>query len=256
MRGPGRPAGGPPPEVVDLDLAELRAAGPGPAGWGEAAATAFARGARRVQVWAPAGDPQVQVAAQVAGFRLEGRCRFPGGDRWLLARLAGDVDPVTDGLPAIASFFDRVIRASGWLIRDGDGRVLLLETTYKRAWDLPGGIVEPGEDLVSAARREIAEELGLDLPLGRLLVVDHCLDDGRRGDIQLVVFDGGVHPAGFTEQVRFLDGEIRAAHWVPPDGLDEVTVPGTARRLRAGLQVLATGADTVLLHEGRPVPLG
>lgn len=254
MRGRDRPGGGLHPEVVDLDLTAPATGAPALSGLGEAADRAFARGARRVQVWAPAGDLRVRLAAQAAGFRLEGRCRFPDGDRWLLARLAGDVDPVIDGLPAIASFFDRVIRASGWLIRDRQGRVLLLETTYKEAWDLPGGIVEKGEDLVSAAHREIAEELGLVLPLGRLLVVDHCLEDGRRGDIQLVLFDGGVHPAEFTAGMHFADGEIRAAHWVRADRLEQVTVPGTARRLRAGLQVLATGADTVLLHEGRPVP--
>ena len=31
------------------------------------------------------------------------------------------------------------------LIRDDQGRVLLCETQFKPDWELPGGIVEPGE---------------------------------------------------------------------------------------------------------------
>ena len=243
--------------IVEIDLTGAGpAVAPDPAALAAAVSHAFGRGARRVQVWAPADDPSVRDAAVAAGFRLEGRCRFPDGDRLLLARLPGDVDPGVDPLPAIASFFDEVIRAAGWLIRDGDGRVLMLETTYKKAWDVPGGIVEKGEDVAAAARREIAEELGLDLPLGRLLVLDHCLDDGRRGDIQLVLFDGGVQDVGLPARLTFPDGEIRAAHWVTPDRLAEVTAAGTARRIRAALHVLATGAGTALLHEGEPIPLG
>ena len=39
-------------------------------------------------------------------------------------------------------------------------------------WELPGGIVEPFETPRQGAIREVAEELGIDLAVGRLLVVD------------------------------------------------------------------------------------
>ncbi|TDC22670.1 NUDIX domain-containing protein, partial [Kribbella albertanoniae] len=63
--------------------------------------------------------------------------------------------------------------AAAVLIRDAANRVLLLEPTYKLNWELPGGIVEADESPWAAASREVVEELGLELPLGRLLVVDH-----------------------------------------------------------------------------------
>jgi 8-oxo-dGTP pyrophosphatase MutT (NUDIX family) len=48
------------------------------------------------------------------------------------------------------------------LVTDGD-RVLLVRHTYgRRSWDLPGGSIKRRESPLSAARREMHEELGLD----------------------------------------------------------------------------------------------
>lgn len=52
------------------------------------------------------------------------------------------------------------------------GRVLLVHQTYRRRWTFPGGGVGRGEAPAAAARREVAEELGIDPgPLGPALVV-------------------------------------------------------------------------------------
>lgn len=57
-----------------------------------------------------------------------------------------------------------------------DGRVLLLkqDTGSGRSWSLPGGKVDPGETVREALVREMREETGLDVEMGRLLYVcDH-----------------------------------------------------------------------------------
>ena len=53
----------------------------------------------------------------------------------------------------------------------GDERpeVLLLLRTSPRAWELPGGAVEPGEAPDVAVLREVQEETGLDVEIERLL---------------------------------------------------------------------------------------
>jgi len=52
---------------------------------------------------------------------------------------------------------------AGVLIQDADLSLLLLKRSDNHKWGLPGGAVEPGEDVETAARRETREETGLEL---------------------------------------------------------------------------------------------
>lgn len=55
----------------------------------------------------------------------------------------------------------------GAVITSGDGRVLLLRREagdfLEGLWELPSGGVDPGENLIDALKREVAEETGLDV---------------------------------------------------------------------------------------------
>ena len=47
-------------------------------------------------------------------------------------------------------------------------------------WEFPGGKVEPAETIADCIRREIKEELGIDIAVGdRLIVVDHTYSHFR-----------------------------------------------------------------------------
>lgn len=53
-----------------------------------------------------------------------------------------------------------------------DGRIVLIRRRDSGQWGLPGGIVDWDEDIVTAAKREMAEETGLTLTtIGRLVGV-------------------------------------------------------------------------------------
>ena len=48
------------------------------------------------------------------------------------------------------------------IVVDGDGRILLVEQTYRSGWYLPGGGVRKKEPLDEALRRELREEVGVE----------------------------------------------------------------------------------------------
>lgn len=66
----------------------------------------------------------------------------------------------------------------GVIIRSFDGKVLLGKRdpssngVYGDCWQLPGGGVEPDEDLIRAGTREVLEETGLDLSLLEFKLID------------------------------------------------------------------------------------
>jgi len=47
--------------------------------------------------------------------------------------------------------------AAGALFRDAGGRLFLVKPHYQPDWDIPGGMVEPGETPSEACAREVAE---------------------------------------------------------------------------------------------------
>ena len=96
------------------------------------------------------------------------------------------------------------------LFSDRDGRILLVDPVYKPDWDLPGGMAEANESPVDAARREVAEELGIAPVIGRLLVVDWVPPHGPWDDLLAFVFDGGVLGDEELAAIRLQEGELRA----------------------------------------------
>lgn len=63
---------------------------------------------------------------------------------------------------------DARIASAAVLLETEDGNVLALRASYKQHWSLPGGIVDAGESPLTAALREVREEIGLVLTPERL----------------------------------------------------------------------------------------
>jgi 8-oxo-dGTP pyrophosphatase MutT (NUDIX family) len=110
--------------------------------------------------------------------------------------------------------------AAGALFTDDAGRVLLVKPNYRDHWSLPGGILEEGEPPHEACRREVLEELGLDITPGRLLVVGWTGLDGKRPRPVLhFVFDGGTLVA--DTPIRLQAEELDDYEFVPLSRLDD-----------------------------------
>nr|WP_145157385.1 NUDIX domain-containing protein [Paenibacillus terrae] len=58
---------------------------------------------------------------------------------------------------------------SAAIILDAEGRVLLVKHSYgKQNWDLPGGKAEENESAQETAKREVFEEVGMEVLIGNL----------------------------------------------------------------------------------------
>jgi 8-oxo-dGTP diphosphatase len=122
-------------------------------------------------------------------------------------------------------------------ILDGD-RILLVHHVKngRRYRLLPGGGVEVGETLVDAAVRELREETGYEVGVGRLLLVAEAIEPRGRHLVNLV-FAGDIR-GGSLSPGR--DGRLVDATWEPVDDLATVEMyppigPELLRCCREGL---------------------
>lgn len=164
--------------------------------------------------------------------------------------------PPTTGVLPVQQYVAGLARkrmAAGVLFRDAaTSRVLLLEPSYKPNWEIPGGAVETDESPWATATRELAEELGWDRPIGRLLVVDYVRPQDSRTEGVVFVFDGGTLDETDTAGMVFRDGEILSAGFHTLDDARSKVKPLLADRLAAALDAVEQGV-TVLCEQGRRI---
>ncbi len=142
--------------------------------------------------------------------------------------------------------------AAGVLFRDALGRVLLVEPSYKPNWELPGGAVEADEPPWETASRELVEELGVDRPLGRLLVVDYVRPQDSRPEGVVFVFDGGTLDETDVVGMALPEDEIDSVGFYTLVEARERTKPLLADRIAVALQAVELGT-TALCDHGRRV---
>jgi ADP-ribose pyrophosphatase YjhB (NUDIX family) len=131
------------------------------------------------------------------------------------------------------------------LFTNAVGDILLLETTYKVGWEIPGGHADAGESPRTAAKREAREELGLEIEPGPLLVLQHEAAPSPRGDMLAFVFEGGVVTDPST--LRPDNVEIAAVHFVPLPQVHQHTSATMHARLQAAMRAR---------QQGHPIEIG
>ena len=215
---------------------------------------AFAGGLVRIEALVDPDDQNAQRIATFSGLMREGIARgiADGADRIVYSRLATDVpvDEAAGFRSLLNSFLPRKRAIGQMLIRDPDDRVLLCQLTYKRDFDLPGGVVEVGESPREATGREVKEELALDIPAGELILTDWLPPWGGWDDAVCLVFDGGVHRPDVVDRIVKQEREIRGASFHTLDEARELCADFTARRIESALERLA-GRGSPYTESGR-----
>ncbi len=141
--------------------------------------------------------------------------------------------------------------AAAAFFRDEQGRVLLVNPSYKETWDLPGGAVEAEESPHAACRREVAEELGLHRPPGPVLAVDWVPSRPERPEGVIVVYDGGVLSEATINEIVLAEGELTEFAFVGQDKVSALVTPLLARRVASCLEALTT-RRVAALENGSP----
>ncbi|MGC0328661.1 ADP-ribose pyrophosphatase YjhB (NUDIX family) [Streptomyces sp. SAI-170] len=159
----------------------------------------------------------------------------------------------TADFAAYIASLPKVLAGAAALFRDAQGRVLLVEPNYREGWALPGGTIESdaGETPRQGARRETAEEIGLDRELGRLLAVDWSSGPGRP-PLVAYLYDGGVLGEDDLKAIRLQEEELLSWRLVPREDLTDHLLDNLGRRVLAALDVLESGSGPVELENGRP----
>lgn len=113
----------------------------------------------------------------------------------LLALQRSDEGALADADPLTHAFV---------VVRDGDGRHLLVFDRYKRHWELAGGSMEPTETARECARRELEEESGI-----------RCAPEALRfvGVMKFLLAPSRNHPSSRIEHGALYALEVAA---VPP----------------------------------------
>jgi 8-oxo-dGTP diphosphatase len=110
----------------------------------------------------------------------------------------------------------------GALIFDGND-ILLVERAkepLKGYWSLPGGIVEAGEKLEDAIRREVREETSLEIePLSMFEIFERIIpDSAKRPEYHYVLVDYLCRVVGGCLSAA---SDVSRAAWVPEQNLGE-----------------------------------
>jgi 8-oxo-dGTP pyrophosphatase MutT (NUDIX family) len=157
-----------------------------------------------------------------------------------------------DRAPRYIDGLARKQMAAGLLFRDRTGRVLLVEPSYKPNWEIPGGAVEADEAPWAAAARELGEELSLDRPPGRLLVVDYVRPRDSRPEGLRFIFDGALLTDAEVAAMAVPNEEILSASFHTLAEARGKVKPVLADRLEAAIQACELGV-TALCEQGRRI---
>ena len=125
--------------------------------------------------------------------------------------------------------------AAGAIVLNERGQLLLVRTVYNGGWKIPGGIAEQGESPMRACAREIREELGLTLEIGRLLCVDH---KGSPADSMQYVFNGGVLSDAATRGIVLQTSELSECRFVADTEVPALALKSLAKGIPWALKGL------------------
>jgi ADP-ribose pyrophosphatase YjhB (NUDIX family) len=136
------------------------------------------------------------------------------------------ITPITTPITASRRYPQAPLVGVGVAVFNTQGEVLLVQRGKPPRvgqWSLPGGLIDLGERLVAAARREVMEETGVTIEIGDLITTFEPIERDATGRVEYhyVVLDfWGRYVAGEPTA----QDDALAVAWVAPSELEDYAV--------------------------------
>ena len=108
-----------------------------------------------------------------------------------------------------------------------NGKVLVVRDLIDDTWDLPGGRLHKAEDMAEGLRREVLEEIGLEITVGPVIFTDQFVR--KRDNIPNVII---AHLCRMDEHttLTLAKDEIAEAKWIGKEELSGLKMYGVCKK--------------------------
>ena len=147
----------------------------------------------------------------------------------------------------MAASFPKKRIAAGALIFNGD-KILIVKPEYKDYWSFPGGVIESFESPSEGLKREVKEEVGLEVQVVKPFVIEYLkrLKKDKKDESLQFLFLCKLAKGEKFSNIDLAKGEISDYKFLPPKEAMKMISKRSAKRLKAGLKVLKNNGTLYL----------
>ena len=127
----------------------------------------------------------------------------------------------------------------GLILRNELGQILILQTNYLGGkWTFPAGGAEQYESPQETIQREVLEEIGIEVGVGRLLFLETVNHKEIKEDNLVLYFDGGILNQSQIEKITLTEEETIDFGFFDISDLEDMLEPHVKARLPYLLKAL------------------
>ncbi|MDX1607803.1 MAG: NUDIX hydrolase [Candidatus Spechtbacterales bacterium] len=142
----------------------------------------------------------------------------------------------------------KVRSVSAALFFDEKGKILIVKPSYRDDWLVAGGHSEEGESPRQTCKREIKEELGLDIEPGKLLCIDYLVEPHPQKESFEFIFEGGVLSREKIKNIELEEDEIEEYKFVQLQELSDFCDNDLIYRIKESIKFLKGEKDDVYIE--------
>ena len=128
--------------------------------------------------------------------------------------------------------------ASGAIFFNEKMEILVVKPTYIDDWSIPGGIVELNESPAEGCRRELKEEISLDIKLKDLLIVDYYNGTETSTESLNFIFYGGILNDSSINEIKLPPEELENYKFINVERIEEYLSGRLLRRVKQAIIAL------------------